>query len=328
MYQLCCIQIYKKSIGEHTLNVMGGNGKKIGLLGILGCILFMGCVAKVYAGNPEELKQSLHYRKVLEQVWAHWPPQFEEIKQKEARQSPGVHVRAWETSGDPDYIGLQKKMLIQAPIERVDEIVCDFEHYSELFPEFKNVKVISRGKSEWVTHWVRPIPFPFVPDVYYETAYQTDRSQSDRKVFKIKLKESNRVWVSDDLLVLDRKGPSQTEFSVLSFFEADWGPVRILGMAKIWKDSIEGSILSDLSFKLKAEHPDWSPEKIKTERVKLVPDHYVDDVFDQRQIFALEKLIPSLKPNAVVPQVEYLPSPSPTPRPSAVLSSPVQSPSP
>jgi hypothetical protein len=252
-------------------------------------LLICGGEGIALSGDSSELKDSLFGRKNLDQLLAHWPPQFPFMK------SSPISVKAWEIPSDGDYIGLEKQMTIQAPLEKVDRLLGDFEHYIELFPEFKEIRVLKREALEILTRWERGIPFPFVPDVYYVTAYQVDRSKAGRVVLRAQVKESNRVRVSDDLVVLEKKGPSETLWSGFSFFEVDWGPVRILGAGKIWKDSIEGSVLSDLSFKLRAEHPDWSADKIHSERPKMLPDHLVDDTYEQRQTFDLGELIPALK---------------------------------
>ncbi len=298
--------------------MMSGRLTKLTLLKWVLALLILGGSRIAISGDPAELKGSMHYRKILDQVLGHWPPQYPESRPSDGskeRESP-ISVQGWETRGDGDYIGLQKKMMIFAPLEVVDQILGDFEHYVELFPEFKEIRVIKQDQSEILTHWERPIPFPFVPNVHYVTAYQVDRSRTGRIVFRVQLKESNRVWVSDDLVVLEKKGPNLTQFTAFSFFEADWGPVRILGLGKIWKDSIEGSVLSDLSFKLRAEHLDWPSQKIQSERRKLLPDGFVDQVFDRKRPFDLGEIVPALK---------VLPSPVPSP---SSAPSPISAPSP
>lgn len=303
--------------------------KKFALYSLFVFLITFGVEWIAVSGDSEELKGSQYYRTILDQVLAHWPPQFSEPPQSDLkhRESP-ILAKAWETPGDEDYIGLQKKMMVSAPIETLDQIMSDFGHYVDLFPEFKEIKVIKQNSTEILTRWQRPIAFPFVPDVLYETAYQVDRSRPDRKVYRIQLRRSNRVWVSDDLVVIEKKGPALTQFSSFSFFEADWGPVRILGSGIIWKDSIEGAVLSDLSFKLRAEHPDWTPQKIQSERPKFLHDHFVDEVYDHRKVFALGELVPALKdfqPTVLLKSVRGAgPTSSPSPsRPASPSPSPL-----
>jgi hypothetical protein len=267
-----------------------------------GLILFalIGLGEVVIRADSQDLISTHYYEKMLDEILKAWPPRLPEA----IVPNQSLLAKAWESSGDSDYIGLQKTMRISASIDVVDRILSDFDHYLNLFPEFKDIHVMSRENGQVLTFWERPVGFIFVPNITYQMVYSMDRSQLDRKVFRVKMKQSNRVLVADDLIVLEKQGSELTQFTAFSFFKADWGPVRILGQGKVWKDSIEGSCLSDLSIKLTAEHPDWSPEKIQNERRHVLPPNFLDTVYDHRQPFVISQVVGDLKSLSAHAQVD------------------------
>jgi hypothetical protein len=111
-----------------------------------------------------------------------------------------------------------------------------------------------------------------------------DKAAPNRVIYRYQLKKKAQILNDDGVIILERDpystpGNPKTRYFELDFYNADWG---ILPSGRIWQENAEGLYLSDLTFKYKAEHPDWSYEKIQQESKKTLKKYSIDKVLEKK----------------------------------------------
>ncbi|MBI3556785.1 MAG: hypothetical protein HY074_11020 [Deltaproteobacteria bacterium] len=226
-------------------------------------------------------------RKGLIEAIAKWPSRLLPPSAPESHVS--VKLVAYNTPDHPHAIGVGQAMLVEAPITEVKKVLEDFDHYKQLFFEFKDIHVVEREGNRVTMFWEQPIPLPFVPNTTYTTYFYTFDSDPTHIFYRYQLKSSNTLKYSDGIMVLDRIDSKTTRYTEYDFFDADWGIAASLAPARIWRDSLRDIFLTDIAIKLKAEHPDWSYDKIRQECKKHWEDEYNDDsvgdIINDKKVF-------------------------------------------
>lgn len=177
------------------------------------------------------------------------------------------------TSGRPYYVGFQKCMIVHAPLEAVEAVKDDVEHYKDLFPGFKDVRVVSKDKNKTVLSWEREIPVVFV-NIKYEINYLVEKATPGRAFYRYQFKSGDRIKYNDGIEVLESQDDGTTLFTNFEFYEADYAlgvlGIQVASADHVWQESLKGSYLSIFSIRLKAEHPDWTYDQIDKERQSLL----------------------------------------------------------
>lgn len=205
---------------------------------------------------------------VIDSLAAHWPPAG--LSREIAPDDQPVRLRAWSTPGDDYYMGLEQAMVVDAGMDRVEAVLDDFGHYQDLFPDYKDIHVVSRKANRFRVYWEQKVPLFFIPNVKYEMFYELDKSLPDRRVYRYQLARPGQLRHSDGLIVLERRGTASTFYFEIDFFDADWGPAKVFGKDRLWKETVDGLVFSDVAVKLKAEHPDWSYARIHVESAQAI----------------------------------------------------------
>jgi hypothetical protein len=205
------------------------------------------------------------YTRFLLDLLKRWPAH---VRGRGVDDASQLKLECFATEGNPTYVGLSQKMLIQAGLPAVAAVLDDFGHYQELFPGYDDVHVISRDRNRIETYWEQHIPFFFIPNVKLEVTYLVDASRSDRRTYRYQLRNSKSVKNNDGLIVIESLGPSLTRYTEYDFFDADWGLLKSLGEDKVWTESLNGIYLSDVAIQLKAEKPTLTYAQIKEESEK------------------------------------------------------------
>jgi len=213
--------------------------------------------------EPEPARSS--YSKILQDLSQHW-----EARKFETDKNLPILIRRFQSSDNPFAIGLEATMVINAPFERVEKALDQKEFYSELFPSFSHIQVISQDEKETATYWERSVPFPFVPNVKYILVTKKEIIR-DRRIYSTHLRYGNYLKYNDAILVIEKdiSDPSKTLYTEFSFYNADWGIAQSIFPDKIWRGNIEGFVNSDITLKLRAEHPEWSFEALQEQQKKL-----------------------------------------------------------
>lgn len=187
-------------------------------------------------------------------------------------QASGVGLTCIATPGDGKYVGVVQRMEIAASLAEVDAVLADVSHYRDLFPGLVDVHEVpgSRDGNRYVTAWEQRVPLFFVPNTRYELTYLVSRIGGERIVYRYRLARSRDLTNSDGVVVLEAAGPSRTRFTEYDFFNARWG---LLPERAVWRESLRGSVASDLAIKLKAEHPARSYRDIASEAERLRREH-------------------------------------------------------
>jgi hypothetical protein len=191
--------------------------------------------------------------------------------------SASVKLVAYETPGREHAIGIGQFMRVAAPLETVRQVMEDFDHYKDLFFDFKDVHLEERDGNRVVTFWEQSIPIPFVPNTKYATWFYILDGGADRVFYRYQLKSSNSLTYSDGLMVLERDGPQATIYTEYDFFDASWGIAATFAPARIWRDSLKGIYDSDIAIKLRAEHKDWDYGQVRRESKRLWEEEYPED---------------------------------------------------
>jgi hypothetical protein len=217
-------------------------------------------------------KESYYSDKIFN-VLANWPPKY--IPASEGANP--IWVRGIRTKDKPNYIGLVKRVLIKAPLERIAKLIEEIEKNKEIFPEIIQVKVTSQDQNRIWTAWERESPSFLIPNIKYEQAYVMDTRSPDKKIYRYQLVSGNSVNNSDGIIVIERIG-SFTRLIAWDFFDANWGLARTLAEGLIWKKALEGSFKGDASFLYKAENPEWNRSQIEDATSSLLDKFPVDPV--------------------------------------------------
>ncbi len=164
------------------------------------------------------------------------------------------------------YIGFKKCMGIKAPFSAVAAVIDDFAHYQELFPGDKTVEIVAKDRNKTTLAWERKIPVFFVPNVKYQMNHLAVQPGPGIKMYRSQLKQGDRLRFSDALVVIESKGPNLTYYSDYEFYEANYGlglfGINAVGSEDVWKESLQGSYLSLLALRFKAENSDWDYDRI------------------------------------------------------------------
>ncbi len=236
--------------------------------------------------NPPPQLAGPQRQSLLEAI-AKWPSKLLTPNAPESRVS--VKLVAYDTPGRPHAIGVGQAMLVDAPVTEVKKVLEDFDHYKQLFFEFKDIHVETRDGNRVTMFWEQPIPLPFVPNTTYTTYFYTFDKDPSRIFYRYQLKSSNTLKYSDGLMVLERIDSKTTRYTEYDFFDADWGIAASLAPARIWRDSLRDIYLTDIAIKLRAEHPDWSFDKIRQASKKHWEDEYnedsVGDILNDKKTF-------------------------------------------
>ncbi|MGK5089164.1 hypothetical protein WDW86_16560 [Bdellovibrionota bacterium FG-2] len=192
-----------------------------------------------------------------------------------------------ETPNNEFYIGLQQRMWVNAPLERVEAILDDVKGYQEIFPDLDDVHVVSRTNNMFVTFWEQHVPVFFIPNVKFEMNYIVNKPSTDRKIYRYQLRKGQHLKKNNGAIIIERDKSSdskdKTRYTEFDFYDADWGPLKTLAPGRIWKESIGGIFVSDLAVKLKAENPSWPNQKVKEESKKLMEKFPVDVVLSTKK---------------------------------------------
>ncbi|MGZ3699326.1 MAG: hypothetical protein ACXWP5_14415 [Bdellovibrionota bacterium] len=194
-----------------------------------------------------------------------------------------LHVHAYLAQSSPFYIGVRKSLLVHASVAKMEAFFDDLDQLKNLYPEFKQTSVTERSGNKMTAFWERTIPVFFVPNVKYETNYLVDKRNPQRGVYRYKLGWSKSIKNIDGIINMVAMGPNDTCFMIWDFFEAEWGPVKVMGQESIWKSSIKGSFVADMGMKVRIENPDLSYPKVIEMANKLAEKYSPDQIYEQRR---------------------------------------------
>jgi hypothetical protein len=240
----------------------------------------------------DRAKGSIYTEKMIELV-KNWPPS--DLPALSGEGTP-LWIEAIRTDGNSNYIGLRKRVFIQASLARVSSVLEDFLNYPHVFPKVEAVEVVSRDVNHVTTSWIRSRPAFFLPKVRYIQTYAFEESEG-RKIYRYQLQSGNVVNFSDGIIVVE---PTHDGVFVSSydFLEGRFGLAKLFAMGKIWRDTLECFARSDYALKVASENPDWPQERIEKETDAMI-DRYPQTLDKLRYLSALE--VPVLKEAGAAP---------------------------
>lgn len=174
-----------------------------------------------------------------------------------------IWLQCYKTEADPLYIGVRQQLRIGSSLKRLAKVVDDIEAYKDIFPGFSKIKIESKDGSRWSTFWEQIVPIPFVPNVKYRMLYEVGDLKEKYRTYRYQLAEKSSLTYSDGFIILQSIGENETLYTEYDFFNADWGAAKIFGQKRIWIDSIEGLVLSDLAIKFRSINPEWDAKQVK-----------------------------------------------------------------
>ena len=179
----------------------------------------------------------------------------------EQRPNP-VSLRCLSTKQSASYVGVELWASIDAPIERVRAVLENFTEYKKIFIGFDDIVLLRQDANKAVVLWEQYIPI--LPNIKYEMSYVFGQNKKRQFVYLFKLWDAHTIRFSDGVVLLEADGLKKTKFIEYDFFDANWG-LLARSNNRIWNESVGGIYMSGVVVKLKAEHPDWSYEKIRAE---------------------------------------------------------------
>lgn len=198
-----------------------------------------------------------------------------------------LKIRCISTEGNDYYIGLAQKMIVDAPFARVETVVDHFSDYVGMFDGLVHVEMVSADGNKLVTSFEENIPIPFVPNEKDQMIYIISKPKEGFKIYRYGLKESNHLTKSDGFIVLEAQPEGKTIYTEYDFFDADWGIAKSVGRDKIWQDSVEGLLQSDLALKLASEHADWTKKQVFWESKDWLKKASVKSCIAEKKKFSL-----------------------------------------
>ena len=170
-------------------------------------------------------------------------------------------------------IGMIHQVPIHASIEKVISVFEDFENYSKIFKDLKQVKIVERSSANDLTvQFESIIPIPFVPNSVYEVHYKAQKFEkpTDYKRYDFKLKKGKDFKSLDGVVFIKKISDSETLYQEIDFIEVDLGIAKSFAKKSIWIDSVTGTFESDYGLKFKSENPKMeSKEIIKQSRFSV-----------------------------------------------------------
>lgn len=163
------------------------------------------------------------------------------------------------------YVGLRQEMIVRASVEAVAAVLDDFADYPRMFDDLLRAVPTETGPGAFSLLQEQRVPVPFVKNLTFTLNYLVDDRGAAGKGYLYKLMESNRLKFDDGMIRLSRTREGECRFLEYDFALADWGVLGGVAPSKIWAASISGTIVSDLSVKLRAEHPDWDLARVRAE---------------------------------------------------------------
>ena len=226
------------------------------------------------------------YTPILVRIAKNWPP-FSRDEELPPAPSTPMSLRCFSTPGSPFFVGVRERMWVRASLGAVDSVLSDINHYADLFPGYKEVRIVHADGNRLLTRWEQIIPVFFLPNVIYDLNYVIDRSHSDKIIYRFQLSSGDHIRSSDGLIVVEPVTPSLTRYTEYDFWDADYGLLGTLAPGRIWRESVEDVVLSDLAIQLKATYPEWSYEKVRNEADRQLQKDQVESAIRTRLPFPL-----------------------------------------
>ena len=183
------------------------------------------------------------------------------------------------TPGSATYVGVERRMLIKAPIARVKLLLESYSEYAKLLYGFADVGILRREDNKVVAKFEQIVPI--LPNVHYEMSYLETTGLSGRLLYRYQLREGRTLRFNDGLVVIEPTKDGQTYFTAVGFFDANWG-LLTFSKDRIWRTSTEGVIISDLSILTKAENPTWTFEKAREQAKAMAATVPLEKIVEQR----------------------------------------------
>lgn len=254
-------------------------------------LFFLGCVILSAGGllfSAETAKFALtdtiketesRYTTLFLKLVKNWPPKDLPYSGTEGRV---LHIKVYETPGNEDYIGIEQTMIVNAPTDRVEAVLDDVNHYADLFPGFADIHLVSKEGNRFDVYWENSIPIFFIPNTKFWTTYTVDKSNPAKIIYRAQLKEKKGLKTSDTLIVLEADGKN-TKYAEYDFYDADYGILKTLAPKRIWKDSVEAVIVSDLNIKMKAENPQMPYSEIMTSGLAVSKTYPIESLIESKK---------------------------------------------
>lgn len=209
----------------------------------------------IYENSP--LTKTNYYTSRVLKFVQNWPPATLDLHDDRP-----VYIRGIKTPDNSDIVGMVKHFTVKASFDSVINFTENFTEYPKIWEDVQSVKIQSQDHNRIVTEWVRKAPAFFLSKIRYTLLYTSDKTLPGRVVYRQQLVESNSIKANDAIVVMEKMTEETTRVSVVTFFEAEFGPFRSLIESKIWRKSLESSFKDDIAFMSKLEHPDWTLDQI------------------------------------------------------------------
>ncbi len=235
----------------------------------MGRKLFLSIVLlSVSIAIADPLPKESPYRKSLMALARTWPPPSDKMPIKPTADTP-IEITAIRYSDDPWYVGVRKRMIIDAPLSRVEKVLDNIDDFEIMFSEFDEIRIDKRESNRVLSYWDRPAPMIFAGRIQIKLAYYYDKSKKNRKLYRIELVASDNLYFMDGLIVIEKFGKNKTKYTSYDFSLAKLGIAKIIGVQGLWNRSFEGVVKGDMAIKYRSEHPTWTKDKIEDQRTRM-----------------------------------------------------------
>lgn len=205
------------------------------------------------------------YTERLVRVLRLWSPRH---LAKDAQRS--VEMTCVATPGEDAYVGIVRRTAIHASLISVEEVLDDVAHFKDLFPGTADVQIVpgTHNGNRFATAWEQRVPVFLLPNVAYQLSHVVDKTTPGMGVYRYKLRHSGQLSASDGIVVLEAVSRNLTHFTEYGFFLPS---SNLVPASLVWRESAKAAFLSNVSIRLKAEHPDWSYGRVAEESQRLLP---------------------------------------------------------
>ncbi len=200
----------------------------------------------------------------------------------------GLSLECLSTPGNETYIGVVQRMVIAAPLEKVESILDEVGKYPEIFEDMIRAERKQLKGDSFTVVSEQKIGIPFVPNEVNELRYEKSKLKGGEIQYVYDLLSSKHLKFNDGLIRLGRISPQKTSYIELDFWDADWGIAKSFGVERLWKSNLGGVVQADLAVKLRAENPDWATSEVKKESLKRRDDFdkKIEQCVKSRSVFS------------------------------------------
>lgn len=175
-----------------------------------------------------------------------------------------INVQCLVTASDQYYFAAKQELFINANANKIASVIEDFTHYSNLFDNIQQAKIVYADADLTTVFYDEKLPF-FLPNIKHHLNHYIEDKLPMEKDYLHKLKDGDVVQFSDGFSKVRQISQNKCYILEYDFIKPELGILENFPLSMLWEKFVNGIILQDLLIKYRTENPTWDYEKIKSE---------------------------------------------------------------